>query len=114
MTKLDHAKYRFGFTGTLDGTQTHKWVLEGLFGPSYKIIGTKDLMTKGHVAKLDINILLLKHPPQKFETFEDEIQFIITNEKRNKFIRNLSTWILKAIHLYCFHELKVMERFYLT
>ena len=47
-------------------------------------------MTKGHVAKLDINILLLKHPPQKFETFEDEIQFIITNEKRNKFIRNLA------------------------
>ena len=32
MTKLHHAKYRFGFTGTLDGTQTHKWVLEGLFG----------------------------------------------------------------------------------
>ena len=90
MTKLDHAKYRFGFTGTLDGTQTHKWVLEGLFGPSYKIIGTKDLMTKGHVAKLDINILLLKHPPQKFETFEDEIQFIIANEKRNKFIKNLA------------------------
>ena len=90
MTKLDHAKYRFGFTGTLDGTQTHKWVLEGLFGPSYKIIGTKDLMTKGHVAKLDINILLLKHPPQKFETFEDEIQFIINSEKRNNFIRNLA------------------------
>ena len=90
MTKLDHAKYRFGFTGTLDGTQTHKWVLEGLFGPSYKIVGTKDLMTKGHVAKLDINILLLKHPPQKFETFEDEIQFIIGNEKRNNFIRNLA------------------------
>jgi superfamily II DNA or RNA helicase len=37
MTKLHHAKYRFGFTGTLDGTQTHKWVLEGLFGPSYKV-----------------------------------------------------------------------------
>ena len=32
MTKLHHAKHRFGFTGTLDGTQTHKWVLEGLFG----------------------------------------------------------------------------------
>ena len=47
-------------------------------------------MKKGHVAKLDINILLLKHPPQKFETFEDEIQYIINNEKRNKFIRNLA------------------------
>ena len=37
MTKMHTAKHRFGFTGTLDGTQTHKWVLEGLFGPSYKI-----------------------------------------------------------------------------
>ena len=44
MTKLEHAKYRFGFTGTLDGTQTHKWVLEGLFGPSYKVTKTEELM----------------------------------------------------------------------
>ena len=89
MTKLHHAKYRFGFTGTLDGTQTHKWVLEGLFGPAYKIIRTDELIEKGHLAKLDIKILLLKHKPQKFETFEDEVQFIIQNEQRNKFIRNL-------------------------
>ena len=90
MTKLGNAKYRYGFTGTLDGTQTHKWVLEGLFGPSYKIIKTDELMKKGHVATLDINVLLLKHPPNKFETFEDEIQYIITHNKRNNFIRNLA------------------------
>jgi len=90
MTKLFDVKYRFGFTGTLDGTQTHKWVLEGLFGPSYKIIKTDELMKKGHVATLDINILLLKHSPNKFETFEDEVQYIINHEKRNKFIRNLA------------------------
>jgi superfamily II DNA or RNA helicase len=90
MTKLSDAKYRYGFTGTLDGTQTHKWVLEGLFGPSYKIIRTEELMQKGHVAKLDINILLLKHPPNRFETFEDEVQYIINHEKRNKFIKNLA------------------------
>ena len=78
MTKLGDAKYRFGFTGTLDGTQTHKWVLEGLFGPSYKIIKTDELMKKGHLAKLDINVLLLKHPPNKFENFEEEVQYIIT------------------------------------
>jgi superfamily II DNA or RNA helicase len=90
MTKLADAKYRYGFTGTLDGTQTHKWVLEGLFGPSYKIIRTEELMAKGHVAKLDINVILLKHPSYKFETFEDEIQYIINHEKRNKFIKNLS------------------------
>ncbi len=90
MTKLFDAKYRFGFTGTLDGSQTHKWVLEGLFGPSYKIIRTDELMKKGHVAKLDINILLLKHSPNKFNTFEDEVQYIINHEKRNKFIKNLA------------------------
>jgi len=90
MTKLGNAKYRYGFTGTLDGTQTHKWVLEGLFGPSYKIIKTTELMKKGHVATLDINVLLLKHPPNKFENFEEEVQYIITHERRNKFIRNLA------------------------
>ena len=90
MTKLSNAKYRYGFTGTLDGTQTHKWVLEGLFGPSYKIIKTDELMKKGHLAKLDINVLLLKHPPNKFETFEDEVQYIINHNQRNRFIKNLA------------------------
>ena len=90
MTKLHQCKYRFGFTGTLDGTQTHKWVLEGLFGPSYKIIKTDELMKKGHLAKLDINVLLLKHPPNKFENFEEEVQYIITHNRRNNFIKNLA------------------------
>ena len=90
MTKLSDAKYRYGFTGTLDGSQTHKWVLEGLFGPSYKIIKTDELMKKGHLAKLDINVLLLKHPPNKFETFEEEVQYIIGHDRRNNFIKNLA------------------------
>jgi superfamily II DNA or RNA helicase len=90
MTKLFDAKYRFGFTGTLDGSQTHKWVLEGLFGPSYKIIRTDELMHKGHVAQLDINILILKHSPHRFENFEEEVQYIINHQKRNNFIKNLA------------------------
>ena len=80
-------KYRFGFTGTLDGSQTHKWVLEGLFGPSYKIIKTDELMSKGHVAKLDINVILLKHLPNKFETYEDEVQYIINHERRTDLLK---------------------------
>ena len=90
MTKLHHAKYRFGFTGTLDGTQTHKWVLEGLFGPSYKVTQTKELIDKGHLSKLQIRVLILKHNDQKFETYEDELQYIIGHPKRNRFIRNLA------------------------
>jgi len=73
-----------------DTSETHKWVLEGLFGPSYKIIKTDELMKKGHVATLDINVLLLKHSPNKFETFEDEIQYIIGHNRRNNFIKNLA------------------------
>jgi len=90
MTKLHHAKYRFGFTGTLDGTQTHKWVLEGLFGPSYKVTRTDELMRQGHLSQLDIQCLVLKHPPQNFDVYEDEIQYLITHEQRNNFIKNLS------------------------
>ena len=90
MTKLEHAKYRFGFTGTLDGTQTHKWVLEGLFGPSYKVTKTDELMKQGHLSQLDIQCLVLKHPAQKFETYEDELQYLISHEQRNRFITNLT------------------------
>lgn len=89
-TKLCDAKYRFGFTGTLDGIEVHKLVLEGLFGPSYKSIRTDELIEKGHAATLNIKVLLLKHSPKKIETYEDEVQCIIQNDKRNKFIRNLA------------------------
>jgi len=90
MTKLHNAKYRYGFTGTLDGTQTHKWVLEGLFGPSYKIVTTEELIKKGYLAQLDIKVLLLKHNPKKFNNYEEEVQEIISNTKRNNFIKNLA------------------------
>ena len=90
MSKMCDAKYRFGFTGTLDGVEVNKLVLEGLFGPSYKIIKTDELMQKGHLAKLDIKVLLLKHPPHRFEIFEDEVQYIINHQKRNNFIKNLT------------------------
>jgi len=90
MTKLLDCKNRYGFTGTLDGTQTHKWVLEGLFGPSYKIIRTDELMKKGYLSKLNIKVLTLKHPARKFNTYEDEIQYLITHTQRNNFIKNLA------------------------
>ena len=90
MTKMYDTKYRYGFTGTLDGTQTHKWVLEGLFGPSYKIINTKDLQEAGFLARLNIRVLLLRHEGQVFDTYQDEIEYLISHEKRNRFIRNLT------------------------
>ena len=94
MKKSHNAKYRFGFTGTISNggkdSQTHEWVISGLFGPSYKAVGTKELIEKGRASQLDIHCLVLKHNPQKFDKYEDEIQFLITNEKRNNFIKNLT------------------------
>jgi superfamily II DNA or RNA helicase len=90
MSKLHEAKYRFGFTGTLDGSQTHKLVLEGLFGPSYKLAKTEELIKQGYLSKLQIKILLLKHDEIKINDYEEEVQYLISNSKRNKFIKNLT------------------------
>lgn len=95
LTKLRDCRYRFGFTGTLDGTQTHKLVLEGLFGSIRRVTTTAELMEKKHLSSLKIKSLVLKYSDEvkKLRTKDDyqtEMDFLVTNEKRNKFIRNLS------------------------
>ena len=95
LTKMRDAEYRFGTTGTLDGTQTHKLVLEGLFGPAYYVTTTKDLMDKKQLAQLDIKVLLLKYKDEycrevvKYK-YQDEIDWIVRYENRNNFIANLA------------------------
>lgn len=95
MNKSTQAEYRFGMTGTLDGTQTHKLVLEGLFGPVKKVITTKQLQESNTLAGLDIELLILKYPAEDCQNnvkkkYQEEIDFIVRNEERNKFIRNLA------------------------
>ena len=94
MTKCVNAEYRIGTTGTLDGTQTHKLVLEGLFGKVYKVTTTKKLMDRKELSSLHVEIILLKYPDVICEQFKqikyaDEIEFLVGHEKRNKYIRNL-------------------------
>ena len=90
MTKLHQCKYRFGLTGTLDGTQTHRLVLEGLFGPAEKVVSTKELIDKKTLANLKIKCIILKHSNiRERMTYAEELQYIVGNEKRNKFISDL-------------------------
>ena len=89
MTKLHNAKYRFGFTGTLDGSKTHKWVLEGLFGSCDRVTKTDDLIKSGYLSKFRIKILLCQHSPQHFETYHDEIDYLVEHRGRNNLIKNL-------------------------
>ena len=89
MTKLHNAKYRFGFTGTLDGSKTHKWVLEGLFGACEKVTKTDDLIKKGYLSNFRIKVLVCKHEYQPFADFHSEMEYIVTHSKRNNLIKNL-------------------------
>ena len=90
MTKLHQCKYRFGLTGTLDGTQTHQLVLEGLFGAVENIITTKKLIDSKTLADLKIKCIILKHSNIREKmSYAEELQYLVGNENRNKFIQNL-------------------------
>ena len=95
MNKATEAAYRFGTTGTLDGTQTHELVLQGLFGPIHRVTSTKQLQDDNTLAQLHIKRIVLDYGEKERLDFGprpymDEIDYIVTNTKRNKFIRNLA------------------------
>ena len=95
MTSAINTKYRIGLTGTLDGTKTHKLVLEGLFGQVKKVTTTKELIENKQLSDFEIKCLILKYSDElaeemKDKTYQEEIEFLITNEPRNKFIKNLA------------------------
>jgi len=95
LTSCINAKYRIGLTGTLDGTKTHKLVLEGLFGQVKQVTTTRELMDKKQVSDFEIKCLILKHPDDiclemKDKDYQAEIQYLIACEARNKFIKNLA------------------------
>jgi superfamily II DNA or RNA helicase len=99
MTRCKNAVKRIGTTGTLDGSETNKLVLEGLFGTVYRVTTTKALMDAGEVADLSIKVLQLDHTDavrkavsggkQKL-TYDQEMDFLCTSPKRNAFIANLT------------------------
>lgn len=95
LEKCTEAKYKIGTTGTLDGTQTHQLVLEGLFGAVHKVTTTKKLIDSKALASLDISILLLKYSDEHCKAvvkkdYQAEVDFIVRYEPRNNFITNLA------------------------
>ena len=94
LTSCINARYRIGLTGTLDGSKTHKLVLEGLFGPVKQVTTTRELIDKKQVSDFEIKCLILKHDEETCKlmmtkNYQDELQYLIANENRNKFIKNL-------------------------
>ena len=89
LEKMKKTAIRFGTTGTLDGSEVHRLQLEGLFGPVKKVISTKDLMEDGTIANLSIDCIILRHTKQKKGNYQEEMDYLVSNDSRNEFICNL-------------------------
>lgn len=94
MTKLHNCKHRIGLTGTLDGTEVHRLVLEGLFSVHEKVTTTSELIERKELSNIHIRVLVLEHTKRnktlmKGKTYQQEMEYISTHLKRNLFIRNL-------------------------
>lgn len=86
---------RLGVTGTLDGTDLMQIQLEGMFGTVYKVITTRELMDRGAVSTMDIKCLMLNYPDEVKKnstklTYQEEIDYLVTNPERLKFVSNLA------------------------
>jgi len=97
LTKCEKAPYRYGFTGTLDGTKTHQLVLEGLFGRIRKVTTTAKLIEQKHLSEFKVKAIVLRHSKESSayvakhkKEYAKEIDYIVTHHKRNRFITNLA------------------------
>ena len=95
MNKATEAEYRYGTTGTLDGSQTHELALQGLFGAIYRVTSTKSLQDNDTLAKLAIKRVVLNYSEEERRSktglaYMDEISYLVGNTSRNRFITNLA------------------------
>ncbi len=93
INNMPYVKYRFGFTGTLDGTKIHEMQMRALFGPIIDLANTKKLMDTKVLTQLDIECIILDyskeekaHVAKYCKTYQDEIDWLVGNDRRNKFI----------------------------
>jgi superfamily II DNA or RNA helicase len=94
MSSLYDCKYRFGFTGTLDGLQTNRLILEGLFGAVRKVTTTSELIEQKHLSNFSIKSIILSYPEEVCKLiskmdYQQEIDYIVTSKERNRFLVNL-------------------------
>lgn len=95
MERTDHIKYRYGLTGTLDGTETNKLILEGLFGPIYEVTKTEKLIKEKTLADFSIKGVVLQYSSESRQevskmNYQREINWLVNNKARNDYIVKLA------------------------
>jgi superfamily II DNA or RNA helicase len=96
LEKCAHVKYRFGFTGTINDTQCHRLVLEGLFGKITKVTSTHALMKDGTLSPLHIHMLVVDYPESmrvqnrlENKLFQHEVEYLVESPIRRAFLVEL-------------------------
>lgn len=90
-----NAEYKIGTTGTLSNCKANINQIIGLTGPINNLNTTKELIEKGQISDINIKCLVLKYDKEtakaikKFK-YQNEVKFLISNKKRNIFIKNLA------------------------
>lgn len=92
---MPNVRYRYGFTGTLDGSKTHELQCRAWFGSLIKSSSTKELMDKGLLSSLEIESLSIEYSEKdrelmKSSNYQDEISFIVSHSQRNEFLVDLA------------------------
>jgi superfamily II DNA or RNA helicase len=94
MEKCRTTGIRLGFTATIDQTECHRLVLEGLFGSIVKVASTSDLINAKQLAPLKVRMCVLSYPQtvrkeQNPKPYVEEMDFLTTHPLRNEFIARL-------------------------
>lgn len=91
--------YKFGFTGTMPPSLIDQWNIIGKIGPIVYQEKTLDLLEKKYVSDFKIMVLVVNHknipklvhnPNRPSEAYEQELEFLMTSERRNEIICKLS------------------------
>lgn len=101
---LIKTNYKFGFTGTMPSSLIDQWNIIGKIGPIVYEEKTKSLEEKKYISNFKILILNIKHDnipnffrnsTQPAEAYNNEIDFLMNNTRRNQIIAKLAA---KLVH----------------
>lgn len=87
--------FRIACTGTLQELKCNIMTMEGLTGPVEYIVETKELIENKQLVPLNVKSISLRYDEETSKiiskmSYDDEIKWLTTNQKRNKFICNLA------------------------
>lgn len=107
--KMTNAKYKIGLTGTLKDTKCHIMQLIALFGPVFAPITTRQMIDEGAASAIGVTGFVLGYSDEerklvKGMKYPEEIDFIVKNEKRNKFLIKLGSAFKDENTIILFHK----------